>query len=373
MKTSKKSVIKMVMLTSASFAGYNIGSGFATGIEALQFFASWGSGKAYISITIALLVSVVVMSAVYITGYEQQFKDSKEVYRYFCGKHVGVIFDYYIYISMILVTLTMMSGAGATINQYSGLPTYVGSAIMGTLCIITSLLDLGRLRDIMSYLCILIIIFVFGCGLYAAYYKGTGPGYGSLYIDEFVAKGKILRSSAFGLYNPYLSGVASAGLLIGSGFAWASATGDLCRRKKEAALSGVFSPLFFYAATGVVVYLLLVVMEHVAGKEVPMLAVVQHLFPALSVAYSVIIVIAIFSTISGRLFLIGERYGGDRKRTLIVVTGITIFASAFASIIPFSKVSNFMFSICGAIGIIFGGMILVKFFSQRFPSKMSKE
>lgn len=71
MKTSKKSVIKMVMLTSASFAGYNIGSGFATGIEALQFFASWGSGKAYISITIALLVSVVVMSAVYITGYEQ--------------------------------------------------------------------------------------------------------------------------------------------------------------------------------------------------------------------------------------------------------------------------------------------------------------
>ena len=49
MKTSKKSVIKMVMLTSASFAGYNIGSGFATGIEVLQFFASWGSGKAYIN------------------------------------------------------------------------------------------------------------------------------------------------------------------------------------------------------------------------------------------------------------------------------------------------------------------------------------
>ena len=60
----------------------------------------------------------------------------------------------------------------------------------------------------------------------------------------------------------------------------------------------------------------------------------------------------------------------ETKKQILLVTGITIFASAFASIIPFSKVSNFMFSICGAIGIIFGGMILVKFFSQRFPSAL---
>lgn len=37
----KASVFRVVLLTSASFAGYNIGSGFVTGIEALQFFGSW--------------------------------------------------------------------------------------------------------------------------------------------------------------------------------------------------------------------------------------------------------------------------------------------------------------------------------------------
>ena len=170
----ESSVLKIVLLTSTSFAGYNIGSGFATGIEALQFFGSWGGAHAFIAIAIALIVETTVLSAVYVTGYEQHFDDSKRVYRYFCGKIMGPVFDYYIYISMILVTLTMMSGAGATINQYSGLPTYIGSAFMGILCVITSLLGLEKLRKILSYMCILIILFILICAVYAAFTSELG-------------------------------------------------------------------------------------------------------------------------------------------------------------------------------------------------------
>lgn len=215
----------------------------------------------------------------------------------------------------------MMSGVGATINQYSGLPTYVAA---------TSTL---------------------------------GPIQGSAKIDHYVASGQILRASAFGVFNPYLSGFASAGLLIGSGFAWAAAIGSFFKSRKEALLSGFFSSFFFYASTGVVVYLILISMDYVAGKEVPMLAIIQHFLPGLSVIYSFIIILAIFSTISGRLHLIGERYGrGDRKLTLAIVTSITVFASVGGSFIPFSKISNVMFSIFGAVGIILSAVVLIRFF-----------
>lgn len=362
MEIKKSSIIKTVVLTSASFAGYNIGSGFATGIEAMQFFGSWGAKNAFIGIVIAFVMAMAVLCAVYITGFEQKFDDNKKVYRYFCGNRLGVIFDYYIYISMILVTLTMMSGAGATINQYSSLPTYVGSASMGILCIITSFLGLEKLRKTLGSLCIFIVIFVFLCGIYVAATSEISMVTGSLNVEKYVASGEILRASAFGIKNPYFSGVASAGLLISSGFAWASATGGLCKNRKEAVLSGIFSPLFFYGSMAVVVYLLLVALDHVAGKEVPMLAVIQYYLPVLSSAYSVIIILAIYSTISGRLFLIGERYGGGNKKlTLAIVTGITVFAAVGASFIPFSKISNFMFSICGAVGIILGLIVVVKF------------
>jgi uncharacterized membrane protein YkvI len=362
METKKTSIIKTVVLTSASFAGYNIGSGFATGIEALQFFGSWEAKSAFMGIVIAFIVAMVVLCAVYITGFEQRFDDNKKVYRYFCGNRIGVVFDYYIYVSMILVTLTMMSGAGATINQYSGLPTYVGSAIMGVLCIITSLLGLDKLRKTLGSMCIFIVAFVFLCGIYVAVTSEISMVIGSANVETYVARGEILRASAFGIRDPYLSGVASAGLLISSGFAWASATGALCTNRKEAVWSGVFSSLFFYGSMAVVVYLLLVAMDHVAGKEVPMLAVIQYYLPVLSSAYSAIIILAIYSTISGRLFLIGERYGrGNKKLALAIVTGITVFAALGASFIPFSKISNFMFSICGAVGIILGIIVVVKF------------
>ncbi|MDO5116079.1 MAG: hypothetical protein Q4D58_08300 [Synergistaceae bacterium] len=358
----KHSVFKMVLLTSASFAGYNIGSGFATGIEALQFFSSWGALRAFTGISIALAAAAVFLSAVYLTGYERQFNDSKQVYRYLCGKRVGAVFDYYIYISMILVTLTMMSGAGATINQYSGLPTYAGAALMGIMCVVTSLLGLEKLRKILSYMCILILLFVFSCAVYAAFTSALGPIEGSAKVERYVASGQILRASAFGFMNPYLGGLASAGVLINSGFAWASATGALCKSRKEALLSGVFSAVFFYLSTAVVVYLILISIDHVAGKEVPMMAVIQYFLPGLSAAYSCIIILAIFSTISGRLFLIGVRYGrGNKNLTLAVVTGITVFASVGASFIPFSKISNMTFAICGAVGFLLGVIVLTRY------------
>jgi hypothetical protein len=203
---------------------------------------------------------------------------------------------------------------------------------------------------------------VFSFSVYTAFASDVGLIQGSAKVEQYVASGQILRISAFGIINPYLNGLASAGLLINSGFAWASATGSLCKSRKEAVLSGFFSSLLFYISTAVVVCLMLLSIDHVAGKEVPMLAVIQYFLPELSVVYSLIIMLAIFSTISGRLFLIGERYGrGNKKLSLAIATGITIFASVGASFISFSKISNMMFSIFGTVGIVLGVVVLTRF------------
>lgn len=365
MENRKNSLIKAVLLTGASFTGYNIGSGFATGMEALQFFGSWGVPNCFISLLTAFLFALAVFVAVYVTGFEQKFDDSKKVYRYFCGERFGVIFDYYIYISMIIITLTLVSGAGATINQYSGIPTYIGAAVMGVVCVVTSLLGLERLRRVLSYLCVLIVLFIFGCAAYVGITSDISVSEGAANTEAYAASGEIIRSGLFGFSNPVLSGFTSAGLLIISGFAWSSATGALCRSKKEALCSGVLSSVLFYGASAVVLYLVLVSMDNIAGKEVPMLAVTQRFAPVLSPVYSLIIVLAIFSTISGRLFLIGERYGrGSKKRSFIIVTAITVFACVGASFIPFSKLSGFMFSFCGAAGIVFGIVVLIRFITR---------
>ena len=160
--------VEISVVNKRLFAGYNIGSGLQDRGRGPQFFGAWAENL-HFGNALALLTSIVVLIAVYVTGFEQHFEKSSEVYHYFCGKHFGIVLDYYIYVSMICVTLIMMSGAGATISQYSGLPAFVGASLMGVLCIITALLGLERLRKALSYMCVFIILFVLFCGGYAIF------------------------------------------------------------------------------------------------------------------------------------------------------------------------------------------------------------
>lgn len=357
---------KTILLISASFAGYNIGSGFATGMEALQFFCSWGRRFAFAGLLIALSVCMLLLICIYITGYEQKFDVPKDIYIHFCGKRFSFFLDSYIYLSMLCVAITMISGAGATINQSSGLPEYFGTILIGVSCVIAALLGFEKLMKILSYLCIFVVFTILACGVYALCTSGISGLPDLSVTNQYIADGKLLHANTFGIENPYLGGLSSAGLLIGSGFTWAATTGALCKSKKEAILSGVFSSLFYYATTAIVVYLILVSLSYTAGKEIPMLAVIQHFFPKLSGIYSVIIVLAIFSTVSSRLFLIASRYNrGNPKLNTAIIVGIAIFSVIGTAFIPFSRISNLVFSLMGAMGIFVCVVVLIRFFSMK--------
>lgn len=356
---ASRTLISTVILTSASFAGYNIGSGFATGIESQQFFASWGAKTAFVGIIIAMIVSSIVLASIYLTGYELHFADNNKIYYCLFGKHLGVFFDWYIYISIILVILTMMSGAGATINQNFGLPEIIGTILMGIMCIIAALLDLKKVIRVLGYLGSFTVLFVLGCGIYIFIKSGISPEAGSINVQRYVSERKILQANIFGIKNPWMSAVASAGLLINSGMPWASATGALCKNRKEAILTGLFSGILYYSTQFIVVYINLVSMDFIVDSEIPILAAIQYFLPCLSLVYSCIIILAIFSTVSGRLFLVVSRFAhGNNKIRVLLTIAIVIIASTAGSFIPFRLISNIMFSISGAVGIIICILIL---------------
>ncbi len=353
--------LKTALVTGAAFTGYNIGSGFAAGVEPMQFFASWGAGRGFLSIIVACVFLMAGLCVIYVGGQGKEFSEDREIYRYFGGRLFGTFVDYYVYFMLVLVTFTMISGAGATLNQYWGMPPYIGAAVIGAACVITSMLDLTRMRGLMSYLCVFVVALIAVCLAIAAARNDTGPFAGSVNADSYAASGSIMRISIFGIEDPLLSGLCSGGLMLSSGFAWAAATGRLCSSKKEALLSGVFSSVFYYAASAIVVCLMLMNMDRIAGDEVPMLSVITEYMPVIGSVYSFILCFAIYTSISGRLFLIGERFGGgSRKKTLAIVTVITAAAVICSLFVPFSRISNFMFSVCGTVGIVLTIVILVR-------------
>lgn len=360
MKETKTKTIRSVVLTGASFAGFNIGSGFATGVESAQFFASWGWGPALLSLAVATLLTGAVMTPVYIAGFGGGFnKSESEIYEQFFGRAAGRAADAYIHISMIFIVLAMMSGAGATVTQLTGLPQYAGASLMAAMCAAAALLGLERLRGVLGNMCALIVAFIAITAVVAL--AGGVPELPGLdEAEAFAERGELLRVSLFGVKGPVLSGVISAGVLVGSGFAWGAATGALCPNRAAAAASGASAAVSYYAATLVSVFLTLSALGTAAGAEVPMLAVVRHYIPALAPFYSLVIIAAIFSTITGRLFLISKRYGrGSRRLSLAITLGTAAFALAGGAFIPFGRITNIMFEINGAAGLALCAGILI--------------
>lgn len=357
----KNTARKAAFLAGASFAGYNIGSGFATGIEGQQFFAAWGASGALTGLIAAFAVLLLVLLPVYLTGYKKREDGEYNVYHHYCGKAIGCAVDWYIYLTIFVIILTMMSGAGATIEQLLGIPKAIGAILLGVLCVAAALLGLEKLMRVLSGAGIVIFIIMLIGTAYLTFVKGITVPVGRETADAVAASGKVLRIGLFGLSSPLFGGFLSAGLVIVSGMPWVASTGSLCPDKKSAILSGVLSALLFYLAEAVAVWLNLVSLDRIAGKEIPILAVFQEYFPPLAAVYSVVILLAIFSTVTGRLYLFSSRIDkGNKKVRTAVSVGVVILAAVGGIILPFSLISNLLFTASGCLGLFLGVCILVR-------------
>ena len=368
----KKSAWKTALLASGSFAGYNIGSGFATGTEGQQFFASWGAPNAFIGVLVAMVTTALIFIPVYLVGYRKKADASYNVYHYYCGSKVGKIIDTYVYIGMLLVILIMMSGAGATINQYFGIPKAVGAILLGVLCIGATLLGLEKLMHVLSYAGVVIVAFVLCCTAYIRFSKGITLSIPTATIEAYVAAGELKQISLFGLSGPVFCGIINAGLLVYASLPWVASTGSLCENRKTAIWSGALSGVIFYAAQTIVVYLSLISIDKIAGAEVPVLAVFQSYLPAVAMIYSVFIIVAIFSTVSGRLFVFASHFDkGNRKRHILITSAVVVFSAVGGTFIPYSALSKFEFTLHGCLGLSLGLTILVRTVIDR--KKLPKE
>ena len=96
------------------------------------------------------------------------------------------------------------------------------------------------------------------------------------------------------------------------------------------------------------------------GTEVPMLSAITNILPGIAGPYMVILVIAILTTATGFLWVVGRRFADDKtgKQRLIVaaVSAIGIVVGAF---VPFSRLVNIIYPVEGMAGfVIFIGLIV---------------
>ncbi|MBR0598080.1 hypothetical protein [Sinanaerobacter chloroacetimidivorans] len=355
-------ITNMIKIGGA-YASYTIGAGFATGQEVLQFFGSWGNPANFLAVFVSMVMTVYFTVSCYRTGQEKQFGNPSECYAYYCGKYVGYFFDFFCLIIVFGIAIAMFAGCGATINQYFGIPVYIGAILLGVFAGGTVMLGLKKVVNVLGFLGIVIIVYVVVIGIYALARNPVGMAESTARLPEYLSAGKVLRAGVFGIYNPVLSALFYAGLCLIVSIPFLISLGKQTTNQKEALTSGIFSGIFFHAGVLLVLIAILINLDSIieTGGQIPLLSAMQNMIPELSWSFAIILILGIFTTITGYLWLISGRFAEDKSTKSRIITAAVTIAGIFGgAFIPFNQIINILYPFSGLVGCAFLIFIIVK-------------
>lgn len=93
----------------------------------------------------------------------------------------------------------------------------------------------------------------------------------------------------------------------------------------------------------------------------PLLAAMQIMVPKLAWTFAIVLVLGIFTTVTGYLWLISGRFAEDKSTKSRIIVAVLVVAGVFGgAIIPFNLIINVLYPFAGFVGIIFMIFIIVK-------------
>ncbi|KZK76879.1 hypothetical protein PsW64_04724 [Pseudovibrio sp. W64] len=355
---SKSSSLMKVITIAGAFTAYQIGSGFATGQEILQYFVSygyWGILGAALTLILFAYVSINFMSV----GRHQKLSKANDVYRYYCGKHVGMFYDYFSTLFCFLTFSVMVAGAGAALKQHFGLPTIVGGSLIAVLAFVTVIMGLNRIVDIIGKLGPVIAGIAILLGLVSIFSNlgNLTPADVTPLIESKVSEGVVLQASSNWFFAA-LNYVGFCMLLLG---AFMAAIGSETSSDTEVKAGGILGAMLFSGAIMVVALGLMGQLNNVAGTQIPMLVLATDVSPVIASAFSFVIIAGIYTTTAPLLWNVSARITPEgTSKSKMVTAGLTLIGGAIGLFIPFDQLLNVVYVVNGYVGIVLLGFMIVK-------------
>ncbi|MDR1378131.1 MAG: hypothetical protein LBJ36_03680 [Synergistaceae bacterium] len=367
-KVSAISVLKF----GGAFVAFMIGSGFASGQEIMQFFTAYG----YLGI-VGACVSMFLFAwsgvALMCRGYDTKddaaeskqsfdhwliFTDKKDNLLYYVGRGISIFFEWFVPLFLFSVVVIMVSGAGATMNEYYGLPVEYGCFIMALAVLISVLFGLRRIIDIIGALGPFTILFtiIIAIGAIAINPSGLSSA------QEVIKTGVIPSATKFW----WVSGVLYVAYNVTGSVPFLTSMGASANSRREAKLGAIVGSLALMLAGVLLLVGQLTYAGDVATLSVPNLFLANRLTPLLANIFSVILIGEIYSTAAPMLWVTCDRFtkeGTSGHKVLVVVLSAIAY---FGGQLPFGTLVGTVYPYVGYLGIFFFICILIR---QMLPAQ----
>ncbi|MBU3178455.1 hypothetical protein KPL47_19210 [Clostridium estertheticum] len=347
--------VKKVVLLAGALCAYWIGSGFATGQEVLQFFATSGT-KGIIAALIFVALMIPLTYILYGIGQKKKFDNPYDVFEYYCGKALGKVYVWYSVVLVYAISVVMLAGGGATIHQYYGIPTYIGTGAIALLALGTILLGVEKFIDIIGVIGPIKILFVaiIGiCGIITIFGQPTILSEAGRLMPTLGFKSASSNWAWSGALYAFLALMVSIPFQVSCG----ASAGSL----KEARTAAVVGTVAFTIAIIALIIGELVYYKLIIGTQVPTLAIANHISPILGLIFSILIVLSIYSAVASFLLMVVRKFATDKtKKFNIIATVLTVISMLFGGVLPFDKLLNILYPLAGYSAIVFAGFMIYK-------------
>lgn len=350
-----------VMTYAGAFIAFLIGSGFATGQEVLQYFSSYGY-LGILGVVVVFLLFLYVGIDFVTVGQKHKFPKGSDVYKYYCGNIIGSFYDYFSIAFIYMSFIVMIGGAGATVNQQYGLPTFVGGIMMGILAAGTVIFGLGKIVDVIGKIGPVIIFLTIILGISAIVKNPQGLAS----ANEIIPQLNLLKASSNWFY--------AAASYVGFCMLWLAgfmtSMGASSKSRKESVLGVTFGAVGFSVALAIITLGILANIEQLAGSMVPSLILAGNINSTLAIIFSFIVVAGIYTTAVPLLWQVVARFSEEKTNKFRILTVVLAAIGVFIGLkVPFDRLVNIIYVINGYVGIILLGFMLVKTIRVRVADK----
>ena len=343
-RSSKGTVIKI----AGAYVAWVMGSGFATGQEILQFFTSYG----YTSVILIgmnlvgfLLIGPMILQAGCENGDESHFQ-------YFCGRRLGLFYDWFLPVSMFAGMIILISGAGATLHEYYGLNHYVGALIMAAAALTAYIAGFQRFIRVVSFIGPAIIAFTVVIGTITLFRDWSGLAFVNDYPAEMEAKQPVPL--------PWLSGLLYISYNLCGGSKYYSALGRSAGTAREALWGAIIGTIALMAAILLMNCAMLTDIGQTAVQDVPTLYLTRKISYSLGAVFSIILIMGIFSSCSAMLWTVSEKFVEQGTGKSRVFAACVCVAAFLLGLLPFAALVGTIYTIFGYIGLLFAGCVVYR-------------
>jgi len=355
-KCSKKAVLKF----AGAFIAWLIGAGFASGQEVLQFFTSYGY-LSYGVVIINFIGFLFLGQALLVCGYENKSEKSFNHFKFFCGERWGAFYSWLIPLILILIMPVLISGAGATLSEYYGVNSSIGSAVMTGLVLVTYLTGFERLIRIVSTIGPAIIIFSLLVGTITVIFDFSNFADVSNYETVLAEK----HASPHWL----VSSVLYLSLNFLSGSTYFTQLGISAADRREAKYGALFGAAAVVLSITIMNTAILLNAKDIIALEIPVLYLARKISWIFGAVFSIILIAGIFSSCSAMIWSICNRFTiGGKKGNRSFALLVAVFTYVL-SLFSFSELVGVFYPLVGYIGLIFIGCVIYKaslrFFKHR--------